>query len=82
VEQDEGTFDGRALGGVAGECIAVPEMLGGVAEREAVLGAGVVSECLLIRNPSICRYLPHERQGPTWERGLARSDRPTELLAM
>ena len=48
VEQDEGAFDGRALGGVAGERVAVLEVLGGVApssERSAPPSVRSVSAC-------------------------------------
>ena len=41
VEQDEGAFDGGALGGVAGEGVAVLEVLGRVARVERAEGAAV-----------------------------------------
>ena len=40
VEEHVGAVDGCALGGVAGERVAVVEMLGGVGEGDASLGAG------------------------------------------
>ena len=44
AEEDVGAVDGGALGGVAGERVAVLEVLGGVAERDRARGAAVVAE--------------------------------------